>query len=63
MSLTGTYGGYITAGVDYAFIAMTVGGAELNSESNVLVWAEINDIEDNTGNKEGFYCMAKYTKD
>ena len=41
---------------------MSVGGAALNSESNVLVWAEINDVEGNVGNIEGFYCMALYKR-
>ena len=42
---------------------MTVGGAALNTDSNVLVWAEINDVDRKAGNIEGFYCMATYKKD
>ena len=38
-SLTGTYGGYVTAGVDYLFIQMTVSGPEIADDSKVLLWA------------------------
>ena len=40
-SLSGQYHGYMTAGVGYTFLQLTVGGAEISEGSTVLVWAQI----------------------
>ena len=60
-ALSGTYGGYVTAGIDYVFIDMTVSGAELSDGNQVVMWAE---IEEEVGQKkkiEAFYCMTTYS--
>ena len=59
----------MTAGVGYTFVQMTVGGAELEEGSQVLVWGQItnktvdgNEVEE-VDRAEGFYCLSTYSRE
>ena len=41
---------------------MTVSNGLIEDKSTVLTWAEIRDVGDNIGNKEGFYCSIIYSQ-
>lgn len=62
-TLNGLYGGYVTAGIDYLFISMAVGGAKFDDDSYVLSWTEIKEQGEETGKTEAFYCMSKYSSE
>ena len=58
-TLTGRYGRYTTAGINFVFIAQTVGGAQIPDGGMVMTWAEFED-PDVPGNYEAFYCSVLY---
>ena len=47
-------------GTTNIYISSTLSGSLIPEQSTVLTWAEIEDVGENVGRKEGFYCSVLY---